>query len=79
MILATTALRISKVAGLEVGDVDLAHGRLTVRRRTYPNAAVWSPGRPKLAAERSVPIIDPLRQTLARLTSGRARMSRLLR
>jgi integrase len=36
MILATTALRISEVAGLEVGDVDLRRGLLTVRRQTYP-------------------------------------------
>jgi integrase len=36
MILATTALRISEVAGLEVGDVDLARGLLNVRRQTYP-------------------------------------------
>jgi integrase len=35
MILATTALRISEVAGLQVGDVDLPHGLLTVRRQTY--------------------------------------------
>jgi integrase len=33
MILATTALRISEVAGLQVGDVDLPHGLLTVRRQ----------------------------------------------
>src|SRR5215218_7782317 len=32
MILATTALRISEVAGLQVGDVDLLRGLLTVRR-----------------------------------------------
>jgi integrase len=36
MILATTALRISEVAGLQVGDVDLLRGLLTVRRQTYP-------------------------------------------
>ena len=36
MILATTALRISEVAGLHVVDVDLQRGLLTVRRQTYP-------------------------------------------
>jgi integrase len=41
MILATTALQISEVAGLQLGDVDLPHGLLTVRRQTYPR-----PGRP---------------------------------
>jgi integrase len=36
MILATTALRIRKVAGLQLGDVDLIRGLLAVRRQTYP-------------------------------------------
>jgi integrase len=34
MILAATALRISDVASLQVGDVDLLRGLLTVRRQT---------------------------------------------
>jgi integrase len=62
MILATTALRISEVAGLEVADVDLRRG----------------PGRGGLVTKettgrrrRSVPIIEPLRETLMRLTVGR--------
>jgi integrase len=50
MILATTALRISEVAGLQVGDVDLLRGLLAVRRQTYPAAAAWSPRRPRAAA-----------------------------
>jgi len=47
MILATTALRISEVAGLQVGDVDLFRGLLAVRRQTYRAAAAWSPRRPR--------------------------------
>jgi integrase len=35
-LLATTALRISEVAGLRVGDVDLDRGLLQVARQTYP-------------------------------------------
>ena len=35
-VLATTALRISEVAGLRVGDIDLAHGLIHVVRQTYP-------------------------------------------
>ena len=47
MILATTALRISEVAGLQVGDVDLLHGLLTVRRRrTRPRRP--GPRRPRV-------------------------------
>jgi integrase len=35
-ILATTALRISEVSGLRVGDVDLIRGLIHVLRQTYP-------------------------------------------
>ena len=78
MILATTALRISEVAGLEVGDVDLARGLLTVRRQTYPGRGGLVTKETKGRRRRSVPIIDPLRETLTRLVAGRARTSRLL-
>jgi hypothetical protein len=48
MILATTALRISEVANLQVGDVGLLRGLLTVRRHTSPAAAAaWPPRRPR--------------------------------
>jgi integrase len=40
-LLATTALRISEVAGLRVGDVDLDRGLLQVARQTYPGREVW--------------------------------------
>jgi integrase len=68
MILATTALRISEVAGLQVGDVDLLRGLLAVRRGDVPG-----PRRPghqgdQGPAASSVPIIEPLRATLERLT-----------
>lgn len=36
VILLATALRISEVAGLRVGDVDLDYGLLQVARQTYP-------------------------------------------
>ena len=35
-ILATTALRISEVSGLRVGDIDLVRGLIHVHRQTYP-------------------------------------------
>jgi len=35
-ILATTALRISAVSGLRVGDIDLDRGLIHVYRQTYP-------------------------------------------
>ena len=79
MILATTALRINEVAGLQVGDVDLPSGLLTVRRQTSPRAAAaWFSKETKGRRRRPVLIIEPLRATLARLTVGRARDARLL-
>jgi integrase len=78
MILATTALRISEVAGLQVGDVDLPHGLLTVRRQTYPGRGGLVTKETKGRRRCPVPIIEPLRATLERLTMGRARDARLL-
>jgi integrase len=78
MILATTALRISEVAGLQVGDVDLPHGLLTVRRQTYPGRGGLVTKETKGRRRRPVPIIEPLRATLERLTVGRPRDARLL-
>jgi integrase len=59
MILATTALRIGDVAGLQVGDVDLLHGLLTVKRLTYPGPRRLSLRRPRAGGRRPVPIIEP--------------------
>ncbi len=70
-ILATTALRISEVAGLKVGDVDLDRGLLQVSRQTYPGRGGLVTKPTKGRRRRTVPIIEPLRPTLARLTSGR--------
>ena len=78
MILATTALRISEVAGLQVGDIDLPHGLLTVRRQTYPGRGGLITKVTKGRRRRSLPIIEPLRATLERLTTGRPRNARLL-
>ena len=69
MILATTALRISEVAGLQVGDVDLPHGLLTVRRQTYPGRGGLVTKETKGRRRRPVPIIEPLRATPERLTA----------
>ena len=78
MILATTALRISEVAGLQVGDVDLPHGLWTVRRQTYPGRGGLVTKETKGRRRRPVPIIEPLRATRERLTVGRAKDARLL-
>jgi integrase len=70
-ILATTALRISEVSDLRVGDVDLTSGLLHVARQTYPGRGGLVTKPTKGRRRRTVPIIEPLRPTLARLTVGR--------
>jgi len=70
-ILATTALRISEVSGLRVGDVDLDRGLLQVSRQTYPGRGGLVTKQTKGRRRRTVPVIEPLRPTLARLTVGR--------
>jgi integrase len=77
-ILATTALRISEVAGLRVGDVDLGRGLLHVFRQTYPGRGGLVTKQTKGRRRRTVPIIDPLRPTLVRLASGRQGDARLV-
>jgi integrase len=78
IILATTALRISEASGLTVGDVDLAAGVVHVRRQTYPGRGGLITKRTKGRRARSVPIIEPLRETLERLTVDRDRAERLV-
>ena len=77
-ILATTALRISEVAGLRVGDVDLDRGLLHVCRQTYPGRGGLVTKTTKGRRRRSVPIIEPLRPTLVRLATGRRGDERLV-
>jgi len=47
-ILATTAMRISEVSGLRIGDVDLGRGVIHVSRQTYPGRGASSPRRPRV-------------------------------
>jgi hypothetical protein len=49
-LLATTAMRISEVAGLQVGDVDLDRGLLQVARQIYPGRGGWSRRRRRAGA-----------------------------
>lgn len=77
-VLATTALRISEVAGLRVGDIDLAHGLIHVVRQTYPGRGGLVTKQTKGRRRRIIPIIAPLRPTLERLTVGRRSDERLI-
>jgi integrase len=65
-ILATTALRISEVSGLSVGDIDLVRGLIHVHRQTYPGHGGLVTMETKGRRRRTVPIIYPLRPTLVR-------------
>jgi integrase len=77
-ILATTALRISEVSGLQVRDVDIERGLLHVSRQTYPGRGGLVTKQTKGRRRRAVPVIEPLRPTLARLTVDRDPEERLV-
>lgn len=77
-LLATTAMRISEVSGLVVGDVDLDAGLMHVGRQTYPGRGGLITKTTKGRRRRVVPIIEQLRPTLARLVDGRSAGERLL-
>jgi integrase len=70
-VLATTALRISELAGLVASDVDLDRGLLYVNHQTHPGRGGLITKTTKGRRRRVVPIIDPLRPTLERLTCGK--------
>jgi integrase len=78
MLLACTAMRVSEVSGLMVGDVQLDVGLIAVRRQTYPGRGGLVTKSTKGRRSRVVPIIDPLRPTLERLVHGRSPGDRLL-
>jgi integrase len=71
LLLATTGMRISEVSGLVVGDVDLGAGLIHVRRQTYPGRGGLVTKSTKGRRNRVVPIIEPGRETLERLTGAR--------
>lgn len=77
-VLATTAMRISEVSGLTVADVHLDRRLIAVRRQTYPGRGGLVTKPTKGRRTRSVPIIDPLRPTLKRLTADRDPSKRLI-
>lgn len=78
MMLACTAMRISEVSGLTVSNVDLDAGLIYVRWQTYPGRGGLVTKKTKGRRKREVPIIEPLRPTLERLTAGRKPDDRLI-
>ena len=77
-LLATTAMRISEVSGLTVGDVDLFNGVIHVRQQTYPGRGGLVTKATKGRRKTTIPIIDPLRPTLESLVAGRDGDERLM-
>jgi integrase len=77
-VLATTAMRISESTGLLTSDVDLGRGILHVNRQTYPGRGGLVTKETKGRRRLAVPIIDPLRPTLERPTSGDGPDDRLI-
>lgn len=67
--MAWTGLRTGEVAGLNVGDVDLLHSKITVRRTRSRRGGTWTEHTPKSGKPRTVPIVpwvaDDLRALLA--------------
>jgi integrase len=61
-----------------ISDVDLGRGILHVNRQTYPGRGGLVSKTTKGRRRRAVPIIDRLRPTLERLTSGKGPDDRLI-
>ena len=59
--LATTAIHINEVSGLQVGDADLDRGLIQVVRQTYPGRGGLVTKQTKGRRRRTVPVIEPLR------------------
>ncbi|WP_166354298.1 tyrosine-type recombinase/integrase [Phytoactinopolyspora limicola] len=77
-LLATTAARISEIAGLRVGDIDWKQMLINIERQTYPGRGGLVTKPTKGRRRRQVPIITPLVPTLERLTRGRTAEDRLV-
>lgn len=71
MLAALLAARSSEVSGLRVGDVDFAKNLVVIRRQVFPGKGGLVTKPTKSRKERRVPILEPLRPVLERLTGGK--------
>jgi integrase len=78
MLAALLAARSSEVSGLQVGDVHLDANIVVIARQTFPGKGGLVTKQTKSRKERRVPILDPLRPILERLTTGKDPDDRLL-
>lgn len=78
MLAALLAARSSEVSGLQAGDVRFDKNLVVIARQTYPGKGGLITKQNKGRRERRVPIVDPLRPILERLTEGKEPDDRLL-
>ncbi|WP_231579566.1 site-specific integrase [Dermacoccus sp. PE3] len=78
MLAALLAARSSEVSGLQVGDVDFAKNLVVIRRQVFPGKGGLVTKPTKSRKERRVPILEPLRPVLERLTEGKEPEDQLL-
>lgn len=78
MLAALLAGRSSEVAGLQVGDIDWDTNIVTIRRQTSPGVGGLVTKQTKGRDIRHVPILQPLKPVLERLTTGRKPEERLV-
>ncbi|WP_338145225.1 tyrosine-type recombinase/integrase [Cryobacterium fucosi] len=78
MLAALLAARSSEVSGLQVGDVLFDKNIIVIRRQIFPGKGGLITKATKNRKERRVPILDPLRPVLIRLTTGKDSNDQLL-
>lgn len=78
MLAALLAARSSEVSGLQAGDVRFEANLVVIARQTFPGKGGLVTKPTKSRKERRVPILEPLRPVLDRLTDGKEPQDRLL-
>jgi integrase len=71
MLAALLAARSSEVSGLQVGDVRFDKNLVVISRQVFPGKGGLITKPTKSRKERRVPILEPLRPVLERLTAGK--------
>ncbi|WP_246054653.1 tyrosine-type recombinase/integrase [Klugiella xanthotipulae] len=71
MLAALLAARSSEVSGLQVGDVRFDTNIVVISRQTFPGKGGLVTKPTKSRKERRVPILEPLRPVVERLTAGK--------
>lgn len=71
MLAALLAARSSEVSGLQVGDVQFDKNLVVISRQMFPGKGGLIIKPTKSRKERRVPILEPLRPVLERLTAGK--------